>query len=140
MSTASNGAFVRAAFQGLMLLMAMPVVAQDILRCNMSHPGGSREQSVMSLMADGSLGGFTWLLRTRQGATCDIRADSFRVVGRELMEGRAGCQMMVWRQGRKITLALSPATPSCQAYCTTRDAYESLLPVSFDAGGSGCAR
>lgn len=113
--------------------------AQGVLRCNMNHPGGDREQSVMSLSPAGEVGGFTWLLTTKRGASCDIRADSFRVVKNDLLEGRNGCQMMLWRQGTKLTLALSPATPSCQSYCTSRDAYESLLPVSFDVRGTGCS-
>lgn len=123
----------------LSLILHAGAGAQGILRCDMNHPGGSREQSVMSLSGTGELAGFTWMLKTRKGASCDIRADSFRVVRSDLLEGRNGCQMMLWRQGAKFTLALSPSTPGCQSYCTSRAAYESLLPVSFDIRGAGCA-
>jgi len=123
----------------VLLMLSGAVSAQDVLRCNMDHPGGSKEQGVMSLSAAGEMIGFTWLFKTRTGASCDIRADSFRVLHNELLEGRNGCQMMLWRQGSRITLALSPATPTCQSYCSSRDAYEALLPVSFDARGAGCA-
>jgi len=112
--------------------------AQGILRCNMDHPGGDKEQSVMSVSTAGEITGFTWLYKRKCGGSCDIQANTFQVVRPDLMVGRNGCQLMAWRQGNNITLALSPATPQCQSYCTNQSAYESLLPVNFDASGRGC--
>ena len=111
-----------------------------VLRCNMDHPGGDKEQVVMSLSPSGQITGFTWLYTRRNGGSCDIRADTFQVARHDLMIGRNGCQLMAWRQGTAVTLALSPATPQCHSYCTSQRGYEALLPVSFDTRGTGCAR
>ena len=112
--------------------------AQGILRCEMNHTTGDKEQSVMSVSAAGEITGFTWLYKRKRGGSCDIQANTLQVVRPDLMVGKNGCQMMTWRQGNNITLALSPATPQCQSYCTNLSAYESLLPVNFDASGRGC--
>ncbi len=114
------------------------VSAQEILRCNMNHPGGDREQGVMSISSAGAITGFTWLYARKAGGSCDIQANTFQVVRADLMVGRNGCHLMTWRQGSNITLAFSPATPQCQSYCTKKGAYEALLPVSFDQNSRGC--
>lgn len=95
--------------------------------------------SVVSLSAVGTITGFTWIYKRRGGGLCDIQASTFRVVAPEqVMEGKNGCQLLTWRQGGSITLALSPSTPQCQSYCTSRGAYDALLPVIIDGAGRGC--
>jgi len=81
--------------------------------------------------------GFAWTLEKKSGGFCNIQGETFQVVNAELFQGAQGCQLMTWTQGRRLTLALSPATPSCRAYCSTQQAYESLLPIVFD--GVGCS-
>lgn len=35
-------------------------------------------------------------------------------------------------------MAPSPATPGCAGACVSPEAYERMLPISFDSSGSGC--
>lgn len=119
-----------------MATAACSAQANTILQCNMNHPG-STERGRVAIDGYGRVTGFTWTLERKSGGFCSIQGETFRVVNDELFQGAQGCQLMTWTQGRRLTLALSPATPSCRAYCSTQQAYESLLPIVFD--GVGCS-
>lgn len=116
--------------------VACTAQADAVFQCNMNHPG-STERGRVSIDANWQVTGFTWTLDKKAKGFCNILAETFHGVNSELFLGVQGCQLMTWRQGRRLTLALSPATPACRAYCSTQQAYESLLPIVFD--GVGCS-
>ena len=137
--TGGGGALKNTVSWALAVVMSMSACmahANRILQCNMNHPS-SVERSRVAIDAYGRVTGFAWTLDKKSRGFCNIQGETFLVINDELYEGAQGCQIMTWRQGGRLTLALSPATPSCRAYCSTQQAYESLLPLVFD--GVGCS-
>ena len=113
------------------------VLAQGVLSCQMTHPGGVQEGASVSLGPAGEITGFSWVLDKKGRGQCNIQASTFRVVRHDRFVGKGGCELMAWQQGTRLTLALSPATPECRSYCSSQQAYESLLPMSFEGNGCG---
>jgi hypothetical protein len=130
---------MKALIATVLALAAGHAGAQQVLRCNMNHPGGDREVSSISVTYSGQITGFSWDLSTKRKGSCSIQAATFNVLGEDRFIGKNGCQLMTWRQGSKLTLAFSPSTPSCNAYCTSQNAFDTLLPMAFDTNGRGCA-
>lgn len=110
------------------------------LSCRFQLPGGYIEQTAVVLNAgDGELAGFDWRIDGLKGH-CRVSADRFSVErlgnGERRYVDPAGCEVMSWSQGNRITLAL-PESAACSAFCSSSDARESLLPAVISRSG-GC--
>lgn len=113
------------------------VLAQGVLQCQMNHPGGVQEGASVSIGPTGEITGFSWVLDKKGRGQCNIQASTFQAVRHDRFVGHGGCELMAWVQSGRLTLALSPSTPSCRSYCSTQQAYESLLPMTFEGNGCG---
>jgi hypothetical protein len=131
--------FSRATACLILVLASATASSQDVVaRCNFDREGW-KEQGSVSLAPDGRVTGFSWLFKHRTLGFCSIQAATFNVIGEGVYQGTGGCKVMSWRQGARLTLAVSPENDACQAYCSTRSAYEQLLPIVFSGDGRGCS-
>lgn len=108
--------------------------------CTQTHSGGNKEQIRVNFNRDGQIQGFLWWYASPDRNTfCTIGADSFLSDTKGNYQGRSGCELMVWQQGRRMTFALSPQTPGCASYCSSQQALERLLPIAMRKDGGGCS-
>lgn len=117
-----------------------PFAGAKEVQCAFHHPGGAREQIRLAFDGAGHIQAFWWWMAMPDNKNyCTLPADTFHDSGDGRYVGREGCEIMVWKQGTRLTMALSPATAGCRSYCTSSRAYDRMLPIAVQVNGGGCS-
>lgn len=108
-------------------------------RCAQTEEDGFRENALLSVR-DGQVLALSWQLQVGRRGSCSFEQADFRQTQRRphivlLARDGSGCQLMIWQDPRRITLAHA----GCANHCTP-GVYEQAWPVMFDPGSGRCAR
>lgn len=106
--------------------------------CSQTEEDGFREQATL-IVADNNVSALQWQLWVGRRGSCQFDLSTFQQTKRspsiELHERYGNCELMVWQDPRRVTLAHA----NCEAHCTP-GIYEEAWPVMFDPRTGQCAR
>ena len=115
-----------------------PFPAHSALHCAQNEAGGYSERADVALTGR-RVDALAWTATAGRHGQCRFDLADFTQRGGQdqvALDARdgSGCQLLIWRRGRRVTLAHQGCDQRCGEELSER-----IWPVSFDARG-GCAR